>query len=59
MVAPTEFVRTLYAKLGFSGELALIFLIQCNFVGTGVPDGPFQRQSNFYKQMLDFIYAKP
>ena len=48
------------AKLGFIGAFRKTkYTNCCNIVGTGVLDGPFQRQSNFYKQMLDFIYAKP
>ena len=46
-------------KLGFIGMFAQNVFAQTNIVGTGVPDGPLQRQSNFYKQMLDCPYTKP
>ena len=59
MVAPTEIVRTLHDKLGFNCVFAQNVFAQTNIVGTGVPDGPLQRQSNFYKQMLDCAYTKP
>ena len=46
-------------KLGFIGVFVQTNSNQSNLVGTGVPDGPFQKKSNFYTRTLDFACAKP
>ena len=51
MVATTELVQTLCAKLRFIGVLAYYILSSILVVGTGVPDCPFVMQTkSFYSQ---------